>query len=41
MTKALYDVYGLAIKEGVDNRTAAYMVAVSEVAEVVKLRGWV
>ncbi|MCK4402257.1 MAG: Glu/Leu/Phe/Val dehydrogenase [Dehalococcoidia bacterium] len=41
MTKALYDVYGLAIKEGVDNRTAAYMVAVSKVAEVVKLRGWV
>ncbi len=25
MTKALYDVYGLAKKEGVDNRTAAYM----------------
>jgi len=41
MTKALYDVYGLAKKEDVDNRTVAYMVAVSKVAEVVKLRGWV
>jgi len=41
MTKAFYDVYGLAKKEGVDNRTAAYMVAVSKVAEAVKLRGWV
>jgi len=41
MTKALYDVYELAKKEGVDNRTAAYMVAVSKVAEAIKLRGWV
>lgn len=41
MTKAFYDVYEMAKKEGVDNRTAAYMVAVSKVAEVIKLRGWV
>lgn len=41
MTKALYDVYELAKEEGVDNRTAAYMVAVSKVAEAIRLRGWV
>ncbi len=41
MTKAFYDVYEVAEKEGVDNRTAAYMVAVNRVAEAVKLRGWV
>ena len=41
MTKAFYDVYEMAEKEGVDNRTAAYMVAVNRVAEAVKLRGWV
>ena len=41
ITKAFYDVYGMAEKEGVDNRTAAYMVAVNRVAEAVKLRGWV
>ena len=41
MTKAFYDVHEMAKKEGVDNRTAAYMVAVNRVAEVVKLRGWI
>jgi len=41
MTKAFYLVYEMAEKEGVDNRTAAYMVAVNRVAEAVKLRGWV
>jgi glutamate dehydrogenase (NAD(P)+) len=41
MTKAFYNVYEMAEKEGVDNRTAAYMVAVNRVAEAVKLRGWV
>ena len=41
MSKAFYDVYEMAKKESVDNRTAAYMVAVSKVAEAVKLRGWV
>ena len=41
MTKAFYDVYEMAEKESVDNRTAAYMVAVNRVAEAVKLRGWV
>ena len=41
MTKAFYDVYEMAKKEDVDNRTAAYMVAVNRVAEAVKLRGWI
>jgi len=41
MTKAFYDVYDMAKGEGVDNRTAAYMVAVNKVAEAIKLRGWV
>ena len=41
MTKAFHDVYKMAKKKNVDNRTAAYMVAVNRVSEVVKLRGWV
>ncbi|MCD6472108.1 Glu/Leu/Phe/Val dehydrogenase [Candidatus Aerophobetes bacterium] len=41
MTKAFYDVYEMAKRESVDNRTAAYMVAVDRVAEAVRLRGWV
>lgn len=41
MTKAFHDVHEMAKKKNVDNRTAAYMVAVNKVAEAVKLRGWV
>jgi len=41
MTKAFYDVYEMAKRESVDNRTAAYMVAMDRVAEAVRLRGWV
>lgn len=41
MTKAFRQVRSRAEQEGVDNRTAAYMVAVERVAETMKLRGWV
>jgi len=41
MTKAFYDVHEMAKREAVDNRTAAYMVAVDKVAEAIRLRGWV
>ena len=40
MTKAFHDVYEMAQQEKVHNRLAAYLVAVSRVAEAVKLRGW-
>jgi len=39
--KAFHDVYEMAKKKNVDNRTAAYMVAVNRVSEAVKIRGWV
>jgi glutamate dehydrogenase (NAD(P)+) len=41
MTKAFYDVYEMHKKHNVHMRLAAYMVAVSRVAEACKLRGWV
>lgn len=41
MTKAFYDVLGASRKHNVHMRLAAYMVAVSRLAEVMKLRGWV
>ena len=41
MTKAFADVHNRAEEEGVDNRTAAYMVSIERVAEAMKLRGWV
>jgi len=41
MTKAFKDVLDASIKEKVDMRTAAYIVAVKRVADAMKLRGWV
>lgn len=41
MTRAFNDVYEMAKEYNVNNRIAAYMVAVSRVAEAMKLRGWV
>jgi glutamate dehydrogenase (NAD(P)+) len=41
MTKAFHTVHETAQEYGVPNRTAAYIVSVARVAEVVKLRGWV
>lgn len=41
MTKAFKDVHSKAQEEGVDNRTAAYMVSIERIAEAMKLRGWV
>jgi len=41
MTKAFHDVHQTAQKFKIDNRTAAYVVAVNRVAEAVRLRGWV
>ena len=40
MIKAFYDVLEVSRKEKVDMRMAAYMVAMSRVAEAMKLRGW-
>ena len=41
MTKAFKNVHSRAQKEGVDNRTAAYMVSIEKIAEAMELRGWV
>ncbi|MBC7263288.1 MAG: Glu/Leu/Phe/Val dehydrogenase [Chloroflexi bacterium] len=41
MTAAFHAVHEMAQKHKVNNRMAAYMVAVARVAEAVKLRGWV
>lgn len=41
MTHAFHDVHKMAEVNNVDNRTAAYMVAVQRVAEAMRLRGWV
>jgi glutamate dehydrogenase (NAD(P)+) len=41
MVKAFHDVHGMAAQHGVDNRTAAYLVAIERVAEAMRLRGWV
>jgi glutamate dehydrogenase (NAD(P)+) len=40
MTAAFHAVHEVAQQYDIDNRTAAYVVAVARVAEVVKLRGW-
>jgi len=41
MTRAFHEVLDTSLKHKVDMRTAACMVAVSRVAESMKLRGWV
>ena len=41
MTKAYYDVQKMAEAKQVNNRVAAYVVAVDRVARAVRLRGWV
>ena len=41
MTSAFHTVHDAATEHKVHNRLAAYLVAVSKVAEAVKLRGWV
>lgn len=41
MTKAYYDVHKMAELKQVNNRVAAYLVAVNRVAQAVRLRGWV
>lgn len=41
MTKAFADVHNRAREEGVDNRTAAYMVSIEKIARAMELRGWV
>jgi glutamate dehydrogenase (NAD(P)+) len=41
MTAAFHSVHDAAQKHKVHNRLAAYLVAVSRVAEAVQLRGWV
>jgi len=41
MTAAFHAMHEMAKKHKVNNRIAAYLVAVQRVAEVVKLRGWV
>jgi len=41
MTRAFHEVLDTSLKHKIDIRTAAYMVAVSRIAEAMKLRGWV
>jgi glutamate dehydrogenase (NAD(P)+) len=41
MTKAFHTVHEMAQAKGVNNRVAAYLVAVKRVAEAVRLRGWI
>ena len=41
MTSAFQEVYATAKEYGVNNRIAAYLLAVSRVAEAMRLRGWV
>jgi glutamate dehydrogenase (NAD(P)+) len=41
MTKAFHAVHEMAQRQGVDNRVAAYLVAIDRVAKAVRLRGWV
>ena len=40
MTSAFWKVHEMAQQHQVDYRKAAYLVAVSRVAEAVRLRGW-
>jgi len=41
MTRAFHAVHNMADKQKVNNRVAAYLVAVDRVAQAVRLRGWV
>jgi glutamate dehydrogenase (NAD(P)+) len=41
MTKAFYAVHRMAVAKKVNNRVAAYLVAVERVAQAVRLRGWI
>lgn len=41
MTKAFADVYDMAQEYKTDMRTAAYMVAISRVADAMRVRGWI
>jgi glutamate dehydrogenase (NAD(P)+) len=41
MTEAFHAVHEMAVKYGVNNRIAAYLVAVARVAKAMRLRGWV
>jgi len=41
MTKAFHDVHYMADVQKVNNRVAAYLVAIDRVARAVRLRGWV
>jgi glutamate dehydrogenase (NAD(P)+) len=41
MTAAFHSVHQVAQRYGIDNRIAAYVVAVARVAEACRLRGWV
>ncbi len=41
MTKAFHAVHHMAEAQKVDNRVAAYLVAIDRVAQAVRLRGWV
>jgi len=41
MTAAFHSMYDMAQAYGVNNRVAAYLVAVNRVAEAVRMRGWV
>ena len=41
MTRAFHGVYEMYLREKVNMRQAAYLVAVARVAEACKLRGWV
>lgn len=41
MTDAFYAVHNMALNHNIDNRTAAYVVAVKRVAEAVSWLGWV
>jgi glutamate dehydrogenase (NAD(P)+) len=41
MTMAFHAVHNMAKSKNVDNRVAAYLVAVDRVAQAVRLRGWV
>jgi len=41
MTRAFHGVYQMYLREKVNMRQAAYLVAVARVAEACKLRGWV
>jgi glutamate dehydrogenase (NAD(P)+) len=41
MTKAFHTVHEMAKAKKVDNRIAAYLVAIDRVAQAVRLRGWI